>query len=96
MHPAHKGIDVHPLHLDRALVSTDPRRFFAPTTSSSDVFSGWLGIYLDAKSGLRKLGWREVSAIVEDACRNIAPNALVAELDSRRSEVTGAEVTSVP
>jgi hypothetical protein len=63
------------------MVNTDPRRFFAPPTSSSGVFSGWLGIYLDAKSDTRKLDWREVAAIVEDAYRHVAPKVLVAELD---------------
>jgi len=65
------------------MVSAEPRRFFAPTTSSSGVFSGWLGIYLDARSGTRKLDWREVASVVEDAYRHIAPKVLVAELDNR-------------
>ena len=65
------------------MVSTDPSRFFAPQTSSSGVFSGWLGIYLDVKSDTRKLAWSEVAAIVEDAYRYVAPKVLVAELDNR-------------
>jgi hypothetical protein len=67
------------------MVSADPRRFFAPPTSSSGVFSGWLGIYLDARSGTREVDWREVAAIIEDAYRHVAPKVLVAELNNRSS-----------
>jgi hypothetical protein len=45
---------------------------------------GWLGVYLDT-SGDHKVDWREVSAIVEDAFRHVAPKVLVAGLDSRLS-----------
>jgi hypothetical protein len=66
------------------MVSTEPERFFAPPTSASGVFGGWLGVYLDT-SGKHKVDWREVSAIVEDAFRHVAPKVLVTELDSRSS-----------
>jgi len=66
------------------MVSAEPERFFAPPTSASGVFRGWLGVYLDT-SGKLKVDWREVSAIVEDAFRHVAPKALVAELDRRLS-----------
>jgi hypothetical protein len=65
------------------MVRADPKRFFAPATSASGVFSGWLGIYLDADSGTRASDWREVAALVEDAYRHVAPKVLVAELDHR-------------
>ena len=64
------------------MVSAEPERFFAPPTSASGVFSGWLGLFLDT-SGKHKVDWREVAAVVEDAYRHVAPHGLVAELDSR-------------
>jgi hypothetical protein len=64
------------------MVSAEPERFFAPVTSASGVFRGWLGVYLDT-SGKQKVDWREVTAIVQDAFRHVAPKALVAELDDR-------------
>ena len=36
-----------PLDLREELVSAEPERFFEPPTSSSGVFSDWLGIFLD-------------------------------------------------
>jgi hypothetical protein len=72
-----------PAGVQAEMVSADPRRFFAPPTSASGVFSGWLGIYLDPRSGMQSADWREVAAIIEDSYRHIAPKALVAELDNR-------------
>jgi hypothetical protein len=66
------------------MISAEPERFFAPPTSASGVFGQWLGVYLDT-SGNQKVDWREVSAIVQDAFRHVAPKALVDELDSRLS-----------
>jgi hypothetical protein len=56
------------------MVSAEPERFFALPTSVSGVFRGWLGVYLDT-SGKLKVDCREVSAIVEDAFRHVAPKA---------------------
>jgi hypothetical protein len=64
------------------MVRAAPNRFFAPPTSASGVFSGWLGVYLDT-FGSSKVDWGEVTAIVEDAYRHVAPKTLVAELDNR-------------
>ena len=50
--------------------------------SSSGVFSGWLGVFLDL-SGKNRMEWDEIAAILEDAYRHVAPKSLVAELDSR-------------
>jgi hypothetical protein len=72
--------------IQEEMVLTDPQRFFAPPTSSRGVFSKWLGIYLDDKSGARKLDWREVTAIVEHAYRHVAPKLLVTELDNRSQQ----------
>src|SRR3954468_14661057 len=63
------------------MVRADPGRFFAPPTSARGVYSGWLGIYLDQRSGRQQDDWREVSAIMRDAYRHVAPKALVAKLD---------------
>jgi hypothetical protein len=64
------------------MVSAEPVRFFAPPTSASGVFGGWLGVYLDT-SGADKVDWGEVAAILEDAYRHIAPKTLIAELGNR-------------
>ena len=71
-----------PPGVQEEMVSAEPMRFFAPPTSASGVFSGWLGVYLDT-SGRHKVDWVEIAAIVEDAFRHIAPKALVTELDNR-------------
>lgn len=65
------------------LVAAEPERFFMPPTSATGVFSGWLGTFLDT-SGVNRVDWAEVAAIVEDAYRMVAPKQLIAELDRRR------------
>ena len=39
------------------MVRADPARFFAPPTSVSGVFHGWLGMYLDTTAE-HKVDWR--------------------------------------
>jgi len=56
-------------------VEDDPERFFVPPYVGH---RGWLGVRLD-----RDLDWDEVTAIVEDAYRVVAPATLVARLDER-------------
>jgi hypothetical protein len=73
-----------PTGVQEEMVSAEPVRFFAPATSSSGVFSGWLGVYLDTP-GRHKVDWGEVAAILEDAYRYVAPKRLVAMLDNRSS-----------
>ena len=73
-----------PLGVQEEMVSAEPVRFFAPTTSARGVFSGWLGVYLDT-SGKHKVNWREVAAILEETYRYVAPKKLVIELDNRPS-----------
>jgi hypothetical protein len=65
-----------PSDLAEELVSSEPERFFKPPTSARGVFSGWLGVFLDVPG----MHWIEVSTILEDAFRLVAPKGLVAEL----------------
>ena len=71
-----------PPGVQEELVSAEPIRFFAPPTSASGVFSGWLGVYLDT-SATHEVDWSEIAAIVEDAYRHVATKALVTDLDNR-------------
>jgi hypothetical protein len=71
-----------PPGVQEEMVSADPERFFKPPTSARGVFADWLGVYLDTISDTNA-DWDEVAAIVRDAYRNIAPTALVDELDRR-------------
>jgi len=61
-------------------VRTEPERFFKPPTSARGVFSGWLGVFLDAP-GNKKVRWGEISTILDDAFRLVAPRSLVVALD---------------
>ena len=62
------------------LVTTESSRFFKLPTSATGVISGWLGAYLEL-TGQDRVDWSEISALVEDAYRQVAPKSLVAELD---------------
>jgi hypothetical protein len=55
------------------LVETEPDRFFRPPYVGP---SGWLGVYLDVP-----VDWDEITAIVREAYRNVAPKRLAALLD---------------
>jgi hypothetical protein len=76
-----------PPEVQAELVANEPQRFFKPPTSARGVFSGWLGVDLDA-SGKNRVDWDELAAIVEDAYRHLATQKLIAELDNRLSELT--------
>ncbi len=65
------------------LLSTEPERFFKPPTSASGTFSAWLGVYLDT-SGEFAVDWQEITAIIEDAYRTVAPKSLLVELDNKQ------------
>ena len=56
-----------------AVVAEEPARFFVPPYVGH---RGWLGVRLDVE-----VDWDEVSEIVEDAYRQVAPKKLLAELD---------------
>ena len=55
------------------LVATAPERFFRPPYVGH---RGWIGVYLDVP-----VDWDEVTVLVEDAYRMIAPKSLVDLLD---------------
>lgn len=68
------------------LAVTEPNRYFRPQASASGVFSDWIGMYLDSKSDSgsgspEPVDWAEVTAVLHDAYRKIAPKKLSAELD---------------
>ncbi|MBE1586333.1 MmcQ/YjbR family DNA-binding protein [Nonomuraea angiospora] len=54
------------------LVAEDPERFFRPPYVGH---RGWLGVYLDVE-----VDWAEVTEIVADAYRQIAPKSLIARM----------------
>ena len=62
-----------PTGVQAVLVETEPERFFRPPYVGH---RGWIGVELD-----RDPDWDEISAIVEDAFRTIAPARLVATLE---------------
>lgn len=64
------------------LTLSEPDRFFHPTPSTSGVFAGWLGVYLDGR-GTDRVDWTEIAGILEDAFRTVAPKALIRELNDR-------------
>ena len=71
-----------PSDVREELLSTEPDRFFEPPTSATGSFSSWLGAVLDGSSEA-EVDWDEISAIVEDAYRAVAPKYLIDELDDR-------------
>jgi hypothetical protein len=64
------------------LVTAEPQRFFRPTPSARGTFSTWLGVYLDT-TGADTVDWTEVSKILDEAYRTVAPTRLVKQLDNR-------------
>lgn len=46
------------------------------------MFATWLGVYLDT-DGDDRVDWDEITRIVEDAFRTVAPKTLIDELDHR-------------
>jgi hypothetical protein len=61
-----------------ALVAARPDRFFVPPYVGG---RGWLGVRLDVD----EIDWDEISEIVTDAYREIAPKKLVTQLDQPRT-----------
>ena len=58
-----------------ALVAARPEQFFRPPYVGG---RGWLGVWLDGD-----VDWDEITEIVTDAYRQIAPKKLVAQLEQR-------------
>lgn len=71
-----------PPGVQEELVESAPERFFRPTPSTSGVFARWVGVYIDAESDGNE-DWHEVTAILEDALRLVAPKSIAAQLDNR-------------
>ncbi|MDQ3641627.1 MAG: MmcQ/YjbR family DNA-binding protein, partial [Actinomycetota bacterium] len=61
--------------LQGALVGSAPDRFFVPPYVGH---KGWVGIYL----GGNGVDWEELSELVEESYRLVAPKRLVARLDT--------------
>jgi hypothetical protein len=59
----------------QAMVAADPERFFVPAYVGG---RGWLGVYLDLDE---PVDWDEVTELVADAYRTVAPKKLVQLLD---------------
>ena len=57
----------------QAMVASDPERFFVPPYVGG---RGWLGVYLDVP-----VDWDEITEIVEDAYRMVAPKKLIEQVD---------------
>ncbi len=57
-----------------SLVDEEPHRFFVPPYVGG---RGWLGVRLDVD-----VDWDEITDIVEDAYRMVAPKTLIARLDA--------------
>lgn len=60
-----------------SLLAGDPERFFYPPYVGG---RGWLGVRLLLDSG-RTPDWREISELIEDAYRTVAPAKLIRVLD---------------
>jgi hypothetical protein len=74
--PAPPGVQVE-------LVSAEPQRFLRPTPSARGTFATWLGVYLD-DTGDNRVDWHEITRILEDAYRTVAPQHLVKALDTEK------------
>jgi hypothetical protein len=47
--------------------------------SAAGTFRDWVGIFLDTP----EVDWAEISSILDDAFRTVAPKKLIAKLDGR-------------
>lgn len=79
-HDGHHDIDrVHiwcpaPAGAQEQMVEAEAERFFRPPYVGG---RGWLGLYLDVDPD-----WEEVSGIVEEAFRHVAPKTVLKQLDA--------------
>jgi predicted DNA-binding protein (MmcQ/YjbR family) len=58
----------------RALVASDPHRYFVPPYVGH---KGWVGVHLDGP----EVAWDKLRELIEDSYRLIAPKRLAARLD---------------
>lgn len=70
-----------PPGVQEELVGEEPERFFRPPYVGH---RGWLGVRLDTE-----VDWAEITEIVTDAYRMVAPKRLVAQLDAPGGGATG-------
>lgn len=68
--------------LKKYLVRNKPKQFFKPLTSTAGHFSEWLGIYLDT-TGENSANWEEISKILEEAFRKVAPKRLINKIENK-------------
>src|SRR5262245_9722734 len=72
-----------PAGAQQALVEADPERFFVPPYVGG---RGRIGVRLDVSRD--EEFWREVTELVEDAYRMVAPRTLIARLEAGHSDAT--------
>jgi hypothetical protein len=68
-----------PPGVQEEVVESEPDRFFRPPYVGH---RGWIGYRLDTGS----VDWDEVTAVVRDAFRTVAPKTLVAQLDDSEAD----------
>lgn len=56
------------------VVASEPARFFRPADRGEE---GWIGLRIDLAPN-----WREITEVIHDAYRLVAPRALVRQLDA--------------
>ena len=69
-----------PREVQETLVVADPARFFLPPYVGH---RGWLGVYLDVP-----VDWRQITELVIEAYREVAPKRLLAELEDRYAKAS--------
>lgn len=62
----------------QALIAAEPHRFSRPVTSSAGAFKGWLVVSLESSAGA--VDWRQISVLLGEVYRNVAPKALAMRL----------------
>ena len=75
-----------------ALVAEDPDRFFVPPYVGG---RGWLGVRLVLDTGAGP-DWEEISEIVEDAYRTVAPQTLVRRWEAGPTDDDGSGAAHRP
>jgi hypothetical protein len=63
----------------RALIAAEPKRFSKPVTSSAGAFKSWLVVSLESPADAG-VDWHQISVLLAEVYRKIAPKALVMRL----------------